>query len=179
MSFKLIPYNKVTPHIDKEAYIADNCSIIGDVTIGNKSSVWFNSVLRGDVAGIRVGDNSNIQDGTIIHTSRFNGFVSIGNNITIGHCCLLHACTIEDNAFIGMRATIMDHAIVEKYAFVAAGSLVTPNKVIKSKELWMGSPAKFIRHLSVQELARMQDNVENYINLSEHYLNIINSKELY
>ena len=134
MSFKLLPYKNIYPKVDKEAYIADHSSIIGDVTIGENSSVWFNCVLRGDVAPIKIGNNTNIQDGTIIHTSRFNGPVSIGDNVTIGHACLIHACTIHDNAFIGMRATIMDYSVIEEYGFVAAGSLVTSSQVIKSKE---------------------------------------------
>ena len=158
------------PVIDKQAYIADNCSIIGAVTIGRGASIWFNSVLRGDVASISVGQNSNIQDGSVVHTSRFNGPVRIGNNVTIGHCCLIHACTIEDNAFIGMRATIMDYCVIEKQAFIAAGSLLAPNSVVKSKELWMGSPAKFVRYLTDQDLEMMQSNIENYTSLAARYL---------
>ncbi|WP_375326651.1 gamma carbonic anhydrase family protein [Candidatus Tisiphia endosymbiont of Nemotelus uliginosus] len=170
MSFKIISYNNIFPSIDKEAYIAANTCIIGDVIIGNKSSVWYNCVLRGDVAPIRVGCNTNIQDGTVIHTSRFNGPVIIGDNITIGHCCLIHAATIENNAFIGMRATIMDYSVIEPYGFVAAGSLVPPNKIVKSKELWMGAPAKFTRYLTDKELNAMLDNTLNYINLTKNYL---------
>ena len=170
MGFTLVPYNNTMPVIDKQAYIADNCSIIGAVTIGQGSSIWFNSVLRGDVASISVGQNSNIQDGSVVHTSRFNGPVRIGNKVTIGHCCLIHACTIEDNAFIGMRATIMDYCVIEKQAFIAAGSLLTPNSVVKSKELWMGSPAKFVRYLTDQDLEMMQSNIENYTSLAARYL---------
>ncbi|XVN43502.1 MAG: gamma carbonic anhydrase family protein [Candidatus Rickettsia vulgarisii] len=170
MSFKLLPYKDTYPKIDKEAYIADHSSIIGDVSIGKNSSVWFNCVLRGDVAPIKIGNNTNVQDGTIIHTSRFNGPVSIGDNVTIGHASLIHACTIHDNAFIGMRATIMDYSVVEEYGFVAAGSLVISNQIIKSKELWMGSPAKFVRYLTNKDLDAMLDNSQNYINLTNYYL---------
>lgn len=148
----------------------DHSSIIGDVTIGKNSSVWFNCVLRGDVAPIKIGNNTNIQDGTIIHTSRFNGPALIGNNVTVGHACLIHACTIHDNAFIGMRATIMDYSVIEEYGFVAAGSLVTSNQIIKSKELWLGSPAKFVRYLTNKDLDVMIDNSQNYINLTNTYL---------
>ncbi|WP_341763712.1 gamma carbonic anhydrase family protein [Candidatus Tisiphia endosymbiont of Beris chalybata] len=176
MSPKVISYNNICPSIDKEAYIADNACIIGDVIIGNKSSIWYNCVLRGDVAPIRVGCNTNIQDGTVIHTSRFNGPALIGDNVTIGHCCLIHAATIENNAFVGMRATIMDYSIIEPYGFVAAGSLVTPNKTIKSKELWMGSPAKFARYLTSEELNAMLDNTENYVKLTSDYLLNLNSR---
>lgn len=169
MPYQIIPYKKKLPTIDQQAYIADNCIIIGSVKIGKNSSVWFNSVIRGDVESINIGECTNIQDGTIIHTSRFNGPVSIGNNVTIGHMALIHACTIHDNAFIGMRATIMDYAIVEEYGFLAAGSLLTPNKTVKSKELWMGSPAKFLRYLSEEDINSMQENVKNYVSLANVY----------
>ncbi|XVN40545.1 MAG: gamma carbonic anhydrase family protein [Rickettsia endosymbiont of Argas persicus] len=166
----IIPYKGIKPKIDKTAYIAPNSSIIGDVEIGSNSSIWFNTVLRGDVESIKIGSNTNVQDGTVIHTSRFNGPVEIGNNITIGHLSLIHACTIRTNAFIGMNSTIMDYALIEEYAFVAAGSLIPPKKIIKSKELWMGRPAKFIRYLTDQELEQMQDNVRNYVKLARAYL---------
>lgn len=166
----VIPYKGIKPEIDKTAYIASNSSIIGDVKIGKGSSIWFNSVLRGDVESIKIGNNTNVQDGTVIHTSRFNGPVDIGDNITIGHLSLIHACTIQSNAFIGMRSTIMDYAVIEEYAFIAAGSLITPRKIVKSKELWMGCPAKFVRYLTDEELDSMQDNVRNYVELARAYL---------
>jgi carbonic anhydrase/acetyltransferase-like protein (isoleucine patch superfamily) len=170
MSFKLISYENNVPNIHQKAYVADNCCLIGDVTIGSKSSVWFNSVLRGDVAAIKVGNNSNLQDGTIVHTSRFNGPVIIGNNVTIGHCCLIHASIINDNAFIGMRATIMDNCLIEEFGFVAAGSLLTPNKIVKSKELWIGAPAKFVRYLTDKDLEEMSATTKSYIELTTNYL---------
>lgn len=170
MAFKLISYGNTMPIIDQRAYIADNCSIIGAVLIGQGSSVWFNSVLRGDVAPINVGQNTNIQDGTVIHTSRFNGPTQIGDNVTIGHCCLIHACTVENNAFIGMRATIMDYCVVEKQAFIAAGSLLTPNTIVRSKELWMGAPARFARYLTELDLEMMQSNIDHYVALAARYL---------
>ncbi len=126
----IIPYKGVTPRIDKSAYIAESSSLIGDVEIGSNSSIWFNTVLRGDVESIK---------SSVIHASRFNGPVEIGDNITIGHLSLIHVCTIHNNAFIGMSATIMDYAVIEEYAFIAAGSLILPKKIIKSQELWMGS----------------------------------------
>lgn len=165
----ILPYKGIKPNINKTAYIAPSSSIIGDVKIGSNSSIWFNNVLRGDVESIKIGDNTNVQDGSIIHTSRFNGPVEIGDNITIGHLSLIHACIICNNAFIGMNSTIMDHAVIEEYAFVAAGSLVPPKKIIKSKELWMGRPAKFVRYLTYQELEEMQDNVRNYVELANIY----------
>lgn len=165
-----IPYNGISPKINEEVYIAPNASLIGNVEIGKGSSIWFNAVLRGDVESIKIGNNTNVQDGSIIHTSRFNGLVEIGNNVTIGHLALIHACKIHSNVFIGMRSMIMDYAVIEEYAFIAAGSLVPPKKIIKSRELWMGSPAKFIRHLTDHDIEYMQDNVKNYVNLANTYL---------
>ncbi|MGI4776400.1 MAG: gamma carbonic anhydrase family protein [Janthinobacterium lividum] len=166
---QIITFNNITPNIDKDAYISNNCIIVGDVVIGKNSSIWFNSVLRGDVNPIRVGNNTNIQDGTIIHTSRFDGPTEIGSNITIGHRVMLHACTILDFAFIGMSATILDRAIVEEYGFVAAGALLTPEKVVKSKQLWAGVPAKFVRTITDIELKHMQENYQHYVKLAAKY----------
>jgi carbonic anhydrase/acetyltransferase-like protein (isoleucine patch superfamily) len=147
----IIPYNGKTPKIANDAFIAHNATIIGDVEIGSKSSIWFGCVLRGDVNYIRVGNNTNIQDGTIIHVSRYEGPTIIGNGITIGHQALLHACTLEDHCFIGMASQIIDKAIVESKAMVAAGSLVTPRKIVKTGELWAGIPAKLLRELKPEE----------------------------
>jgi len=169
MSFKILPYRNFTPQIDESVYIADNSSIIGDVKIGRNSSIWFNCVLRGDVCPIRIGENTNIQDGSVIHTSRFNGPTNIGNNITIGHKAMIHACTIRDHAFIGMSAIILDGAVVEEHAFIAAGALIAPGKTVGSRELWAGVPARFIRLLRDAELAQMKDNCDHYISLAEEY----------
>ena len=166
---KIIKFKGFTPKIDKNAFIAHGAIIAGDVTISEYTGIWFNCVLRGDVNPITVGSRTNIQDGTIIHTSRFDGPTLIGDNVTIGHLALIHACIIKDNAFIGMQSTIMDKAIVEEYGFIAAGSLVTPGKIIKSGELWAGRPAKFIRKITEEEVRFMQDNIENYIELAREY----------
>lgn len=171
MSFKLIPYKGVGPKIAKDCFIADGAVLAGDVTVGSNSGIWFNAVVRGDVAPITIGSNTNIQDGSVIHTSRLNGPTHIGNNITVGHLAIIHACTIHDNAFIGMKAIVMDRTIVEEFGFVAAGALVTPNEIIKSKELWSGVPAKFTRYVTDKELEFMRDNVKSYINLARSYLN--------
>lgn len=166
---KIISYKNLTPRIHETAFVADGAVIAGDVNIGKDSGVWFNCTLRGDVNPITIGNCTNIQDGSVIHTSRFDGPVTIGNNITIGHLALIHACIIMNNAFIGMHSTIMDKAIIEEYAFVAAGSLVTPGKIVKSNQLWAGSPAKFIRKVTEEEVAFMHDNIQNYIDLAKEY----------
>lgn len=167
--FKLVPYKGNTPKIHKSTYIADGVVIAGEVAIGTNTGIWFNSVLRGDVAPITIGNNTNIQDGSIVHTSRFDGPTYIGNNVTVGHMALIHASSIKDNAFIGMHATIMDKAVIEEFGFIGAGSIVTPGKVVKPREMWVGLPAKFIRYITEDEIKFMQDNVQNYINLAEEY----------
>ena len=147
----IIAYKGIYPKIDSQAFIAPNSSIIGNVTIGKGSGIWFNCVVRGDVEPITIGQNTNIQDGSVIHCTRGGGKTIIGNNVTVGHKCLLHAATLEDMCFIGMGATLMDNVYVESGAMVAAGSLVTPNKIIKKGEIWAGNPAKFFRNLTNEE----------------------------
>lgn len=169
MDHKIIKFKKLKPKIHESAYIAEGAIIAADVTVDENANIWFNAVIRGDVSPITIGKNTNIQDCSVVHTSRFDGPTNIGSNITIGHMALIHACTIEDNAFIGMQTTIMDKAIIEEYGFVGAGSLVPPGKVVRKKELWVGSPAKFVRNVTDAELEFMRGNVENYVSLSREY----------
>ncbi len=169
MQNNLIKYKDLVPNIDQSTFIAHGALIIGDVTIGRNSSIWFNAVVRGDVAPISIGENTNIQDGSVIHTSRFNGPTVIGDNVTVGHMALIHACTVEDNAFIGMQSTVMDKAIIEEFGFLGAGSLLPSNKIIKKYELWLGRPAKFIRNLSDEEKEFMLDNFKSYVTLAKNY----------
>lgn len=155
-------YMKKLPKIDPTAFIAPTAAIIGDVTIGAGSGIWFNCVLRGDVEKIVIGNNSNIQDGTVIHVSR-NGFPTIiGSYVTVGHKALLHACRLEDYSFVGMGAIVMDRVIVESGGWVAAGALVTEGKIIKSGEIWAGSPAKFFRLLTKEEQDWITTSANNY-----------------
>lgn len=151
------------PKISPEAFVAPGSSVIGDVEIGRLTGVWFNVAIRGDVEKIRIGERTNIQDGTVIHVSRKDGPTIIGSGITIGHSALLHACILEDNCFIGMGATVMDYAVVESGAMVAAGALVTPGKRVPKGELWAGSPAKFFRPLTEAESAYVFTSAENYV----------------
>lgn len=169
MDYKIIKFKNLKPKVHQSAYIAEGSVIAGDVSINANASIWFNTVIRGDVAPVKIGKNTNIQDCSVIHTSRFDGPTNIGDNITIGHMALIHACTIEDNAFIGMQATVMDKVIIEEYGFIGAGSLIPPGKIVRKKELWMGSPAKFIRNITEAELDFMRGNVENYVDLSKEY----------
>jgi len=152
----------IVPTIHNDAFIAPGAAVIGDVHIGAGSGVWFGCVIRGDVAPIRIGGRTNIQDGTVIHVSRDIAPTTIGSGITIGHCVLLHGCTLEDDCFIGMRATLMDGVVVESGAMVAAGALVTPGKRVPKGQVWAGNPAKYFRDLRADELAFIAINAENY-----------------
>lgn len=165
-----IEYRGILPQIDNSAFIADGARIIGDVRIGKNSSIWYNSVLRGDVDSIFIGKETNIQDNTVIHTSRFNGKTIIGDKVTIGHSAVIHACQVRDLGFIGMGAILMDNVVVESYGFIAAGALVTPGKIVGPKELWAGRPAKFIRKISEEEIILIEDSSEHYANLAKEYM---------
>ena len=155
MPATILPFNGVHPRIHPEAFIAETAVVIGDVEIGAGTSIWYGCVLRGDINFIRVGRNTNLQDGTVVHVNHDRGDggmpTTIGDDVTVGHMALIHACTIEDRAFIGMRATVMDQAVVESGAMVAAGALVTPRKRVASGELWAGSPARRLRALKENE----------------------------
>lgn len=169
----ILPYQGVDPKIADTAFIAPTASIIGDVTIGEKVGVWFNCVIRGDVASVSIGDRSNIQDGTVIHVSRYNGPTVIGAGVTVGHKALLHACRLEDGSFVGMGATVMDNAVVESGGMVAAGALITPGKRVKSGQLWAGSPAKFFRDMTPEEIAFIKESEENYVRHVDEYREIV------
>ena len=156
-----------TPALPRAGFIAPSASVIGDVSIGEKSSVWYGAVLRGDVNSIRIGAQTNIQDNTVIHVAKTNvGGVAaptiIGDRVTVGHNAILHACTVKDDAFIGMGATVMDGAVVESGAMVAAGALVTPGTVVPTGQLWAGAPAKFMREMTAEEKAFTVTSAETY-----------------
>lgn len=166
----ILPYFDKSPKIDSKAFIAPGASIIGDVQIGGGSGIWFGCVVRGDVAAISIGKNSNIQDGTIIHVTRGGYNTIIGDNVTVGHRCMLHACKLNDNSFVGMDSIVMDEAVVESHAMVAAGSLVTNGKIIKSGEIWAGRPAKFFRKMTQEEIDYIAISANNYRKHAEEYL---------
>ena len=160
------------PIVDKEAFVAPSASVIGNVQIGRGSSIWYGCVLRGDVNTVSVGSGTNIQDNSLVHVAKSNlsGKVPptiIGDNVTIGHSAVLHGCTVEDEAFIGMGATLLDGVVVEKHALVAAGALVRQNTRIPSGEIWGGNPAKFLRKLKSKEIDFIPVSAENYSNLAK------------
>ena len=163
------PFRGKSPKIADTAFIAPGARLIGDVEVADRASVWFNCVLRGDVCHIRIGARSNIQDGTIIHTATQDGPTLIGENVVVGHQCLLHACILEDSCMVGMGAVIMDYSVVESGAWVAAGALVPPNKRVKAGELWMGRPAKFVRPVSNAETAQIARIAAKYADRAKEY----------
>jgi carbonic anhydrase/acetyltransferase-like protein (isoleucine patch superfamily) len=163
-------YKKTTPQVHKSAYIANTASLIGDVVVGAQSSLWFGVVARGDINLIRIGQRTNIQDGTIIHVSAPGNGTHIGDDVTVGHMAVLHDCTLQDGSFVGIKACVMDGAVVESGAMVAAGALVTPRKVVRSGELWSGVPAKPARALKQEEVDMIRWIPEHYVELQQEYL---------
>lgn len=169
MSGLILPFKGTSPTIADDCFIAPNATVIGDVVIGSGTSVWFGVVIRGDVHEIRIGERTNIQDGTIIHVTEGKLGTYIGSDITIGHGAVLHACTLEDGCFVGMGATVLDGAVIEAGAMVAAGAVVTPGKRVKKGELWSGNPAKLMRPLRDEELAFFPKSATKYKALGDTY----------
>jgi carbonic anhydrase/acetyltransferase-like protein (isoleucine patch superfamily) len=151
------------------AYVDASAQVIGDVEIGAESSVWMNAVVRGDVNTIRIGDRSNIQDGTIVHVMHDAHPTKIGDDVTIGHAAVVHGCTIGNRVLIGMSATILNGAVIGEDSIVAAGSLVTEGAVIPPRSLVMGSPAKVRRSLSDEDVASILDFSANYVRYRKDY----------
>ncbi len=166
----ILPYRGMMPKIDPAAFIAPGAVIIGDVEIAAGASIWFGCVLRGDVNVIRIGENSNIQDGTVIHVAAKGQGTFVGRNCTVGHMALLHACTLADHAFVGMKAAVMDGAKINSYGMLAAGALLTPDKAIETGQIWAGSPAKFWRALTEKDTAQFAIRAEQYMQLGAEYL---------
>lgn len=158
-----------SPQIAETCFIAPSADVIGDVTIGEGSSVWFQCVLRGDVMPITVGKNTNIQDGTVVHGTLGKHEAVIGDNVTIGHQCMIHGCEIGDLAFIGMGAVVLDGAVVAPKTFVGAGALITQGMKTESGYLYLGSPAKKIRPLKQEELDFLPQSAKNYMMYTEWY----------
>jgi len=159
----IYPFAEKTPLIDKSVFIAENATVLGDVTIGDESSIWYGTVVRGDVHSIRIGAQTNIQDLSMIHVTGGKFATAIGNRVTIGHRVIVHGATLMDDAFVGMGALILDGAVVEPFGFVAAGALIPPGFVVKSGELAIGSPAKLLRPIREDERAMMVRTWKNYV----------------
>ena len=165
----IAPFGGIWPKIHPSAFIAPGCRIIGDVEIGAEASIWYNCVIRADINHIRIGARSNVQDGTLIHCDspkpgRPEGFPTIiGEDVLIGHIAMIHGCTLEDRAFVGLGAIVMDGARIESDGMLAAGALLTPGKRIAARQLWGGRPAQFMRELTDAALAEMQLGVAHYV----------------
>lgn len=158
------------PQISKSSFIAPNAWIIGKVRIEENSSIWFGTIIRGDVESITIGKKTNIQDNSMVHVARKNGPTIIGNNVTIGHNCMIHACILRNNCFVGMSSTVMDFAVIEENSMLGACSLLTNGKKIPSGELWTGIPAKFKRKLNTKEIVHIQVSADNYSALAKKYM---------
>lgn len=169
MSGTILSFEGTSPTIAPDVFVAPTAVVIGDTVIGAGTSVWFNCVIRGDVHEIRIGERTNIQDGTVIHVTGGKLGTYIGSDITIGHGAILHACTLEDACFVGMGAVVLDGVVVESGAMVAAGAVVTPGKRVKAGELWAGNPAKMMRELKPEEIAAFPRSAEKYVELAAQY----------
>jgi gamma-carbonic anhydrase len=165
----LICHRGIRPTIADDAWIAPNAVVTGDTEIGAKSSIWFGCILRGDVSPIRIGARVNLQDGTIVHVSSKGIATLIGDEVSIGHMALIHACTLQTGSFVGMGAVVMDGVIVETRAMVAAGALVTPGKVVRTGQLWAGRPARFMRTLTDTDYETLQYTAQEYVELGQQY----------
>jgi carbonic anhydrase/acetyltransferase-like protein (isoleucine patch superfamily) len=160
------PVNGKSPIIPDDCYIAENATIVGEVTMGNQCSIWFNAVIRGDVHYIKMGNKVNVQDGAVIHATYKTSPTTIGNNVSIGHNAIVHGCTIQDNVLIGMGSIVMDDCVIESNSIIAAGAVVTKNTRVEAGSIYAGMPAKKIKDISKElisgEINRIADNYVKY-----------------
>jgi carbonic anhydrase/acetyltransferase-like protein (isoleucine patch superfamily) len=170
------PYLDTFPKLGARAYVDPAATVIGDVEIGDDASIWPAAVVRGDVHHIRIGARSNVQDGAILHVTHAGPYTGdgfpclIGEDVTVGHAAVIHACTIEDACLIGMHATVLDGAVVKKHGFVAAGAVIAPGKVVGEGELWMGNPARRVRVLDAAQIEQLYYSAAHYVKLKDRYL---------
>ena len=169
MDARLLPYRENRPRLAPDCFIAPGAVLIGDVEVGALASVWFGCVVRGDVCHVRIGARTNFQDGSIIHVSRSGLATLIGVEVTVGHGCIVHACTLEDRAFVGMGSVILDGAVIESEGMLGAGSLLPSNKRIGRRELWLGRPARLVRMLRDDELLDNAERNQHYVELAAEY----------
>lgn len=166
----IIPLRGIDPKIGRDCFLAPNATIVGDVTMGDECSIWFNTVLRGDVNTITIGNRVNIQDGSVLHTLYQKSTIEIGDDVSIGHNVTIHGAKIHNLALIGMGAVVMDDAVVGEGALVAAGSVVLSRTVIGPNELWGGAPAKFIKMVEPEKAREMNQKIaRNYLMYSKWY----------
>lgn len=160
------PVNGIEPKFGKNCYLAENCTVVGDVVMGDDCSVWFNTVVRGDVNSIRIGNKVNIQDGAVLHCTYQKTKVNLGNNVSIGHNAIVHGCTVHDNVLIGMGAIVMDNCVIESNCIIAAGAVLTENTHVQAGSIWAGVPAKKVKDLDQKllegEVHRIANNYLMY-----------------
>jgi len=166
----IIPYQGIQPIIGKHTYISAGVHIIGDVIVGDDCSIWFGSVLRGDVNYIRIGNRTNIQDNSVIHVTHNGNPTILGEDVTVGHGVILHACKIGSRVLVGMGAIILDGVEIPDDSYIAAGALVTPGKKFESKKMIMGSPAKAVRDLTLDELKWLKNSALHYMSIASNYM---------
>jgi carbonic anhydrase/acetyltransferase-like protein (isoleucine patch superfamily) len=159
----ILPVKDKSPVWGSDCFIAPNATIVGDVVMGHNCSVWFNAVIRGDVHYIKIGNNTNIQDGAVIHCSYQYAPTNIGNNVSVGHNALVHGCTLHDHVLVGMGAIVMDHAVVEEFVIIAAGSVVLEKTICESGYLYAGTPAKKIKPITNEQKEMLMRLPNNYI----------------
>lgn len=162
-------YLNHTPQIGKECFIADTASVVGRVTLGDNVSIWYGSVLRGDIDDIEVGENTNIQDLSTLHITEGHP-LKIGKNVTVGHNAVLHSCTIKNNVLVGMGAIILDDAVIGENSLVAAGSVVPPGKTYPKNSLIMGAPAKVVKEFTEEERGGFVNQYKAYLKIKTDYL---------
>jgi carbonic anhydrase/acetyltransferase-like protein (isoleucine patch superfamily) len=159
----ILPVKEISPKWGENCFLADNCTIVGAVTIGNNCSVWFNTVIRGDVNTISIGDFTNIQDGAVIHATYLTAATNIGSYVSIGHNALVHGCTLKDHVLIGMGAIVMDHAMIEEFVIIAAGAIILENTICESGYLYAGIPAKKIKPITPEQRELLKKLPHNYV----------------
>ena len=159
----ILPVLGKLPQIGPNCFLADNATIVGDVTLGRECTVWFNTVIRGDVNSIRIGDKTNVQDGAVLHCTYQKAATIIGSRVSIGHKAIVHGCTVEDDVLIGMGAIVMDHAVVGAGCIVAAGAVVLENTQCEPGYLYAGVPARRIKLVSEEQRANMLRTADNYV----------------
>jgi len=161
MAALVIPVNGIHPKFGANCFLAENSTVVGDVEMGDDCSVWFTSVVRGDVNTIRIGNKVNIQDGAILHCTYQKASVTIGNNVSIGHRAIVHGCTIHDNVLIGMGAIVMDHAVIGENSIIAAGAIVLENTIVEPGSVYAGIPAKRVKAVDQENFKNLIERISN------------------
>lgn len=159
----ILPVKNISPTWGNDCFIAPNATLVGDVVMGDHCSVWFNAVIRGDVNFIKIGSNTNIQDGAVVHCTYQGAATTIGSNVSVGHNALVHGCTLHDHVLVGMGAIVMDYAVVEEFVIIAAGAVVLEKTICESGYMYAGIPAKRIKPLTDEQIAMLKRLPQNYI----------------